>query len=186
VALYGKPKDEGFKLALAADLSLPTGSASDFTGDNYVSFRPRLIAGFEQDGWTAAVNAGYAARRQRAIATGNLTVDDQIIGGLLLGYAVIPARLWALGETYFSHVLGENGGVRDTPLEALAGARYALPGPWMIQGGLGFGLTTGAGCAHGARPRLDRLRDGHGTAASAAPTTASAAASPAKEEAAAA
>jgi outer membrane protein OmpA-like peptidoglycan-associated protein len=36
-------------------------------------------------------------------------------------------------------------GVRDTPSEAVAGARYALPGPWMLQGGLGVGLTSGVG-----------------------------------------
>jgi len=152
-SLLGQRGQEGFQLALAADLDLPTGSANDFAGDDGFSFRPRVIAGFEKNGWQGALDAGYAVRKKRAIAGGNLTVDDQLLGGVELGYAVIPRSLWALGEAYLSHVFGDSGGVRDTPLEAIAGARYALPGPWMIQGGVGFGLTSGAG-APGVRALL--------------------------------
>ncbi len=143
--LVGKPGRDGFQLALAADLGLPTGSVHDFAGDDSVSFRPRVIAGFEQRGFSGALNAGYAVRRKNVVSAGNLTVNDQFLAGLALGYAVIPHRLWALGESYLSHVLGANDGVRDTPVEAIAGARYALLGAWMLQGGVGFGLTTGAG-----------------------------------------
>ena len=99
-ALIGEPGREGFQLALAADLSLPTGSASDFAGDDSVSFRPRAIAGFDKRGFSGALNAGYAVRRKRVVEAGNLTVNDQLLAGLALGYAVIPRSLWALGEAY--------------------------------------------------------------------------------------
>ncbi len=69
-ALYGKRGREGLQLALAADLDLPTGSAANFAGDDAFSFRPRLVVGFEQQGFFAALNGGYAVRRQRAIPVG--------------------------------------------------------------------------------------------------------------------
>ena len=143
-ALFGARGQDGFKLAVAADLTLPTGSESDFAGDDTVSFRPRAIAGVDWQKFSGALTVGYAFRREQAVASGNLTVDDQILGGLALGYAIRP-NLWALGEAYLSHVTGSSGGVRDTPLEAIAGARYAVSGPWMVQGGIGMGLTSGAG-----------------------------------------
>src|SRR5262249_14978581 len=46
-ALFGKRGEDGFKLALAADLDLPTGSEKNFAGDDFVSFRPRVIAGWD-------------------------------------------------------------------------------------------------------------------------------------------
>ena len=63
-ALYGKRGEDGFKLAIAADLTLPTGSEIDFAGDDTVSFRPRLIAGVDQGNFSGALSAGYAFRRE--------------------------------------------------------------------------------------------------------------------------
>ena len=85
-------------------------------------------------------------------ATG-ITVGNEIAGGLGLGYAAVPDSLWLLAEAYLSRASSSNAGQRDTPTELVAGARYALPGPWMLQGGLGFGLTSGVG-APGARGLL--------------------------------
>src|SRR5262252_1410440 len=144
-ALYGKRGEDGFKLALAADLDVPTGSANNFAGDDMFSFRPRVIAGVDMRNFSGALTAGYAFRKERTVAAGNLTVDDQLLAGLALGYAIKPTRLWALGEAFLSHVNGSSGGVRNTPLEAIVGARYAVSGPWMVQGGIGTGLTNGVG-----------------------------------------
>src|SRR5262245_19417870 len=52
--LYGKRGEDGFKLALAADLTLPTGSEDDFAGDDTVSFRPSVIAGVDQSDFSGA------------------------------------------------------------------------------------------------------------------------------------
>jgi outer membrane protein OmpA-like peptidoglycan-associated protein len=144
-SLVGRPGQDGFKLALAADVDLPTGSAANFAGDGGVSFRPRLIAGVELGRLQAALTAGYAVRPRQAVVAGDFTMDDQVLGGALLTYAVIPQSLWTLGEAAFTHVVGAKDGLRDTPGQALAGARYALPGPWMLQGGVGFGLVAGPG-----------------------------------------
>jgi outer membrane protein OmpA-like peptidoglycan-associated protein len=145
VALLGRPGRDGVGLALAGDVDLPTGSTNDFGSDGAVSVRPRLIAGLKHGGVQLAVNAGYAARRRRVVASGDFVMDDQALAGVASSYAVIPDRLWALGEAAFTHVLGTAGGWRETPGAAVAGARYALPGSWVLQAGVGVGLSAGPG-----------------------------------------
>jgi outer membrane protein OmpA-like peptidoglycan-associated protein len=144
-ALVGRPHRDGFELALAADLDLPTGSAGDYAGDGGLGLRPRLVAGLKSGGLQVALNAGYAARPRRVVAAGDFTMDDQALGGLALSYAVIPGSLWALGEAAFAHVLGAPDGLRDTPGAAVGGVRYAVAGPWVLQAGVGAGLATGPG-----------------------------------------
>jgi outer membrane protein OmpA-like peptidoglycan-associated protein len=144
VALVGHPARDGFKLALAADLDLPTGSAANFAGDGAVSFRPRVIAGLGFGGVHLALSGGYAARRQRTVVEGDFKMDDQVLAGAVLSYALVPRQLWLLGEAAAAHVIGAKDGLRDTPTEAIAGARYAV-GPWMLQAGAGVGLVAGPG-----------------------------------------
>ncbi|HEY2901059.1 MAG TPA: OmpA family protein [Polyangia bacterium] len=142
--LVGKPADDGFHLALALGFSVPSGSASNFSGDGSVAARPRLVAGYESARLSLAANAGYNVRRKSNLGSVNITVDDELAGGLGGAYAVAPDSLWLLAEAYVTR--GVHGAtVRDTPTEAIAGARYALPGPWMLQGGVGVGLTSGVG-----------------------------------------
>jgi large repetitive protein len=143
-ALVGRPNQDGFKLALLADVDLPTGSAANFAGDDAVSVRPRLVAGLDKDRLSVAVNGGYAVRPKRAVPTASFTMDDQILGGLALAIAIVPRGFWALGEAQVARILGSNGGTRDTGAEALAGVRAAV-GPWMVQAGAGVGITAGVG-----------------------------------------
>ena len=81
-ALLGRRGQDGFKLALAADLDLPTGSENDFAGDDAFSFRPRLVAGVDRGDFSGALNAGYAFRGERTVAAGNLTVGDEFLAGV--------------------------------------------------------------------------------------------------------
>ncbi|HXI57430.1 MAG TPA: OmpA family protein [Polyangia bacterium] len=143
--IVGKPASAGFHLAASLGFSVPTGSSSNFAGDGSVGLRPRLIVGHESPRLSLAANAGYNVRHKNNLSTVNITVDDELAGGVGAGYAVIPDSLWLLGEAYVSRAVHGGAGVRDTPSEAVAGARYALPGPWMLQGGLGVGLTSGVG-----------------------------------------
>ncbi|HVR62597.1 MAG TPA: OmpA family protein [Polyangia bacterium] len=144
--LVGGPADVGFHLAVALGLTVPSGSTSGFAGDGGVGARPRLIIGYEAARFSLAANAGYNLRHKNSLPSGSLTVDDELAGGLGAAYAVAPDSLWVVGEAYLARgVHAEGAGIRDTPSEALAGARYALPGPWMLQGGVGFGLTSGVG-----------------------------------------
>jgi outer membrane protein OmpA-like peptidoglycan-associated protein len=145
LALVGRPRVDGFKLAFAADVDLPTGSTDSFAGDGGLGFRPRLIAGLERGDFQVALNVGYVARSRRVVAAGDFTMDDQALAGLALSYALAPGALWALGEAEFTHVVGAPDGLRDTPGSAIAGARWALLGPWVLQAGAGVGLAAGPG-----------------------------------------
>jgi outer membrane protein OmpA-like peptidoglycan-associated protein len=164
IALLGRPGRDGFKVAVAAELDLPTGSTDDFAGDGGLGFRPRLVAGLDRGALQLALNAGYAARPRRVVVAGDFTMDDQALAGLALSYAVIPASLWALGEAAFAHVLGAPDGWRDTPGSTVAGARLRVAGPWVLQAGVGLALSAGPGTpdlrgilsfayAPGARPQ---------------------------------
>jgi outer membrane protein OmpA-like peptidoglycan-associated protein len=143
--LLGKPGEDGFQLALAAGVNFPTGSSSSFTGDGKVNLRPRLIIGFQRQRLSAAVNGGYNVRPDATIPNASLAVGDELAGGLGLSYQAVPQSLWVLGEAYLARAVDAAAGARSTPAEAVVGARYALPGPWMLQGGLGIGLSSGVG-----------------------------------------
>jgi outer membrane protein OmpA-like peptidoglycan-associated protein len=151
--LIGRPNQEGFHLALQASVGFPTGSKDDFSGDGAVSLRPRLVLGIERPRLSVAINGGYNLRPKADLSATGITVGNELAGGAGLGYAAVPDSLWLLAEVYVSRATSGDAGTRDTPTELVAGARYALPGPWMIQGGLGFGLTSGVG-APGARGLL--------------------------------
>jgi outer membrane protein OmpA-like peptidoglycan-associated protein len=128
-----------FELAAALDVTVPTGSADDFTGGRTVSARPRLVFGVRRDRWSAAINAGVRLR-------GKTMVVDDVVGnefttGVGAAYELVPGRLSAIGEAFLA--AGLDHGAHSVPAEALVGARGVVRGPLVAQLAVGEGLGQG-------------------------------------------
>lgn len=61
-------KRDGFGLALAGDLSLPTASDDKFAGTVGVAGTPTLVVDFAKRGWLLALNAGFHLRKSQSVA----------------------------------------------------------------------------------------------------------------------
>ena len=132
-----------FRVGLAADLLLPTGNAESFVGSAKARFAPRLILGLDVGRFSLAVNGGYLIRDSIEIA--GLHVDDEIFGGIGASLAIVRNRLWILGEGYFAYGFRADSSEQQTPTEAVGGIRARVYGPWVIQAGVGAGITHGYG-----------------------------------------
>jgi MYXO-CTERM domain-containing protein len=132
------------RLAAALDVSVPTGSTTNFTGASSASAWPRAIASWQPGAFTAAVDVGF--RFQSSTMVANAVVGNQFTAGAAASYALRPSRLWLLGETFLA--VDTDGGSHDVPAEALIGARAVIHGPWRGQlavgGGIGEGVTAPA------------------------------------------
>jgi uncharacterized protein (TIGR03382 family) len=126
-------------LAGALDLTVPSGDSTSFTGTSTPSARPRAIVGWQHDAISAAFDAGF--RFQGSTTIGGLTVGDEVTLGGAASYAVIPSRVWVLGEAFLA--IDVEGGPHDVPAEWLVGGRAVVSGPWRAQLALGEGLGQG-------------------------------------------
>ena len=79
---------DGVDLAIVPEVVLPTGSGSDYRGDDGVGFAPYLALSQRRGRARWAVNLGYAFRRSAEV--GNLTVDDELRGRLGVAVSVVP------------------------------------------------------------------------------------------------
>jgi outer membrane protein OmpA-like peptidoglycan-associated protein len=133
----------GFRLAATAALSVPTGSDEDFAGSGTVAFRPGLVAGLDLGPVAAALNVGYLARGEAKLP--GLTLDDEIDAGLAAAVVAAPDLLWVMAEVWGRKGVSADTGASATPVEADAGLRLAIWGPWLAQAGVGVGLSEGYG-----------------------------------------
>ena len=133
-------------LAVAAPISLPTGSGEFFTDDRLTA-EPRLIAELRGDGGARiAANVGLRLRPERTFA--NLTVSNEFTFGLGAhvplgrsrakpGLAFISTLTGALG-------LAESNG-EERPIEWLAGVEYGGFKDMVVGLSAGPGLSKGYG-----------------------------------------
>lgn len=130
-------------LAVAAPVSLPTGSG-EFLTDDRLTAEPRLIAELRGDsGARIAVNVGIRLRPERTFA--NLTVSNEFTFGLgahvplgrSSGLAFISTLTGALG-------LDESNG-EEQPIEWLAGVEYGGFKDMVVGLSAGPGLSKGYG-----------------------------------------
>ncbi len=75
-------KRDGFGLALAGDLSLPTATSDKFAGTVGVAGTPTLVADYAKHGWLASVNAGFHLRKTQFLAGHELGNELLIKAGL--------------------------------------------------------------------------------------------------------
>ncbi len=133
-------------VALVVPISVPTGAATDFMGEDAVTAAPTLAVEFSDGSvwrrsytWRAAVNLGYqikAPDRARDVQTGSA-----IIYRAAFGYRVadpVELELDVYGQTWGAQA-------NQSPLEAALGGKFLI-GPWLSASvGLGMGIVPGLG-----------------------------------------
>jgi len=136
-----------FSLALAAPLSLPTGSDSNLLGDESVTWTPQAVAAVELKRVALAFNLGYTIRKEQGFdppgGKQHVSVDDAVPMSI-----AARARVWkeldVLGDMYWAISTNEVD-KEEVPLELLLGGRYTFPFGLIANLGFGAGLTQGLG-----------------------------------------
>jgi len=132
----------GFRVGLAATVTLPTGSGAALMGQGGLGARPRLLLEYElQNRARFALNAGANLRRETQLL--NLTVGTELAAAAAAEVALIDS-LSVAGGLSGAYGLSEPR-PEGRPLELLAEVRYALPGGLATSLGAGLGLTHGYG-----------------------------------------
>jgi OmpA-OmpF porin, OOP family len=54
--------NKGFGLGLMQDITMPTASGDNFTGEDFLTSRTNLILDYQKNGWSLALNLGYLVR----------------------------------------------------------------------------------------------------------------------------
>jgi hypothetical protein len=133
-------------LTLTTAIGLPTGATDALAGNGGFSFRPRLVAGWDIDRFSAALSAGYEFRSSTEVPSSNLVVGNAATAGAGVAWSAISNRLWIMGEASLSVGMAQTQtGNFAVPAEAIAGARVAIADLFVVQGGVGTGLNRAPG-----------------------------------------
>jgi outer membrane protein OmpA-like peptidoglycan-associated protein len=134
-------KKEGFKLAFAPEVSLPTGNGEQLFGAAGPSALLPLVATMGFSKLSVSANAG--PRLQESVEVLNLNVGRFIEAGVGAVYRASD-KVALLGEVNGAVSLDDLG-VGQSPSELRAGARFRLSENIWLPLGAGVGLTNGFG-----------------------------------------
>ena len=138
---YGAP----LRGAIGAQVFLPTGSRTQFTGEGVVRVAPRVLLAGDYAGFMYAAKIGFAFRPEGD------TFEGRPLGSDLLFSVAAGVKVndrFVFGPELFGStaMTGDRAlRTRDTPLEMLVGARLALGDDAQIGTAIGPGLTRGDG-----------------------------------------
>ncbi len=136
--VYGSP----FTLAFGTLLYIPTGSRSDYTGDEQARIVPRLSAAGETGSFAYAFRAGVDVRRK---ATDAAKVGSGLALGIAAGLRTFDGRLLLGPEFLVASSFRDFLGAHATPVELLLGGHLKVTEAWRLGAGFGPGLTQGPG-----------------------------------------
>jgi len=152
VRLAGRLDHPGLRLTLSAPLGLPIGDTDALVGTGSVSFRPRLIVGWEGPRLSVGVSAGYEFRQRTEVPGSTFVVGQAIGAGAGMAVLAVPE---AIGPFDTMTVLAEVGasvglaqpvsGQPAFPTQALVGLRGRMPHGFVVQAGAGTGLNRAVG-----------------------------------------
>jgi outer membrane protein OmpA-like peptidoglycan-associated protein len=127
-----------FGIAVAVDVTVPTGKKDAFATDDGVTVTPRLIADLNIEGYKVALNIGYKYRPDYSIRW--LDVSPEFFIALGVGIPIIEHNLDILAELETTAKTAAFFSDQNTDyLEGRVGARY------ISDKGLGVSLMAGAG-----------------------------------------
>ena len=133
----------GLSLGVAADLRLPTGSTSSYTGEGW-RLEPRALADYVfSSGWALGTNIGWVVRDTAKLR--NVEINDVLTVGLSADIPVTDTVNLVPEVNSQLPVAADSFDAEETPLEALLGAHWAATKKLMITGGAGMGIVQGAG-----------------------------------------
>jgi OmpA-OmpF porin, OOP family len=140
VGTYGGP----FTLALGAQLFLPTGKESAFTGDGDVRVEPRLLAAGQIGPFVYAAKVAFDYRPLTGDVAGG-TLGSDLIFGAAAGFKVLRSRLVLGPELFGSTVTSQPFKIQDSPLEIIFGGHASLGSGFRVGAGVDPGLSRGFG-----------------------------------------
>lgn len=152
VRLAGPAGAHGLRLTLTAPLGLPVGDPDALTGTGRVSFRPRLIGGWDGPRLSLAISAGYEFRRKTEVPGSTYVVGRAVGVGAGFALVAVPGplgfldTLTVLAEASASLGLAQpETGLPATPTQAMVGARARVGRGFWIQAAVGTGLNGAVG-----------------------------------------
>lgn len=145
VRLFGRYL-EGFTGAVGAQLFVPAGSPSSFTGDGDPHLRPRLMFAYES-GSVALSAMGGAHIRGRDQPWAGGRVGSEVFVGVSGGAVLANGRIVIGPELLATTVVSGDAALhtRTTPVEVLLGTRWELLPKIRFGAGVGAGLTQAYG-----------------------------------------
>jgi OmpA-OmpF porin, OOP family len=139
---YGQP----VTFALGAQLWLPTGSQSAYTGDGSVRFGPRALIAGEVGPIAYSAKLGVAIRSPEASTYANVPLGSELVYGFGGGYKFSEGKGIVGPEFYGTTHLGDGAfKTRTSPLEVILGGRYEVAKQVRAGLGIGTGLVGGLG-----------------------------------------
>ncbi len=133
----------GFGMALAEDVTFPTATTRNFSGDDSLTSTTYLVADFFKRGWGVALNAGYRARKD--VKVSSATIGDELLLGLGLNIPLICGKLelQGTGELRTSATDPFESKYQDA-LDVMGGIRGKI-GQFALLAGGGAGMLEGYG-----------------------------------------
>lgn len=135
-----------FTLVAGADVHVPLGSRSQFTGDGKIRIEPHLDAAGNVGLFAYAARVGFQYHRRQE-AYGQTELTNQLTVGAAAGVRLMNNKLLLGPEITGATAVGPNKGTLGTlttPVELIAGAHYRF-GLLDLGAGAGPGLTHGYG-----------------------------------------
>jgi OOP family OmpA-OmpF porin len=143
IGKYASP----FTLAVGGQYFIPTGQASDFSGDGVAHGLVRVQAAGESGIFAWALNVGYNIRAQQRFVDGS-AYGTALMYGAAVGLRLAERHLLIGPEIYGEANTANSGSFfagGSTPVEALLGLHYTIGEDWRIGGGAGPGITRDLG-----------------------------------------
>ena len=135
---------DGAVLAAGVSAYLPTGSAADYTGDDFARVALRLATSVQEGPFLGAVRVGYMYRSDELDPVAGVRLGGELNAVLAFAY---HKRWFASGpELHGSTTLKDAFVRRSTPAEVLWGAHISL-GDVQLGAGIGTTLVAGLGAA---------------------------------------
>jgi outer membrane protein OmpA-like peptidoglycan-associated protein len=137
--VYGDP----FEVSVGGQVWVPTGPASQFTGDDTARGAPHVnIAGDILD-FTYAVRFGYEVRGLKGTFDG-IHFGNELEGGVAVGFRIVDKKLLVGPELNFWTLATDAFKSQTSPTEALLGAHYRY-GDFKFGAGVGVGFASAIG-----------------------------------------
>lgn len=136
-----------FSAAVGAQVYLPTGSRSLFTGEGTARVTPRVLVAGDIEGFPYAAKLGFAFRPFDSSFEGR-PLGSEAIFSVAVGVKANDQFVFG-PELYGSTVVTGGDGAfrtRNTPLELLVGAHLTVANHWQTGMAVGPGFTRGDGC----------------------------------------
>jgi outer membrane protein OmpA-like peptidoglycan-associated protein len=134
----------GFGLGLAQDITFPTSTGNNYTGEEGVSSTTTLIADYNWKGWSGALNVAYFARPD--VKGFDPEFEDELRISAAIVAPIICDRLDVLATTQTRTPISEAfAGKEYVAMNVLAGARVWPFEKWVFTalGGSGVGTLPG-------------------------------------------